>query len=138
MEVAKMEIDDENVITSGLSIKMIMNILKDFGVELEHFWQAITASEAKCWIAMDSEGFPHMLVTDGDSGAVLVKTVRQFYTSLEDAVDRAETDPMMTVLPVLGDWCGIPFDFISKFEEIIYNEKPQSERWELQGDKVTH
>jgi len=123
-----MEIDDEHVITSGLSIVDLLSILQDFGIEHEHFFQAVKASEAKCWITMDSHGYPHMLVTDGDCGAVLVKTGTQSYASEMEAVDRAGADPTMIVLPVCGEWCGIPFDFIRKFEGIVFEEEPQPHR----------
>tara|TARA_R100001086_G_scaffold160422_3_gene86199 strand:- start:187 stop:588 length:402 start_codon:yes stop_codon:yes gene_type:complete len=133
-----MEIDDEYVITSGLSIEALLSILQDFGVEHEHFFQAVKASEAKCWITMDSHGYPHMLVTDGEFGAVLLKTGLQSFASEIDAVERAGADPTMIVLPVCGEQCGIPFDFIRKFEAIVFDEEPQSEQQGLQADRVTH
>jgi len=133
-----MEIDDEHVITSGLSIVDLLSILQDFGIEHEHFFQAVKASEAKCWITMDSYGYPHMLVTDGELGAVLIKTGLQTFESEIDAVDRAGSDPTMIVLPVCGEQCAIPFDFIRKFEGIVFDEEPQSEKQGLQADRVTH
>lgn len=111
------EIDDKNVITTELSIEIILGILDDFDIEQEDFWRGIKDFKPKCWIAESIDGDARMLVTDGDSGCVMIRPDE-------------DNDPenMIVVLPILGDWCGIPFDFMRVFEDIINNKKPKPER----------
>ena len=62
------EIDDENVITTGLSMEIILGILDDFGIEHGNFWRGIKDSKPKCWITERLDGDTRMLVTDGTLG----------------------------------------------------------------------
>ena len=123
------EIDDENVITTGLSMEIILGILDDFGIEHENFWRGIKDFKPKCWITERLDGDTRMLITDGDSGCVMIRPDE-------------DNDPenMIIVLPIFGDYCGIPFDFIRTFEGIINDKKPKSERKRTRSrrHRVTH
>ena len=123
------EIDDENVITTGLSMEIILGILDDFGIEHEDFWRGIKDFKPKCWITERLDGDTRMLVTDGDSGCVMIRP--------DEDID---PENMIVVMPIFGDWCGIPFDFIRTFEGIINDKKPKSERQRTRSrrKKVTH
>jgi hypothetical protein len=133
MEVMKMEtddeIDDENVITTGLSMETILGILDDFGIENEDFWRGIKDLNPKYWITEWLDGDTRMLVTDGNSRCVMIRPDE-------------DNDPenMIVVLPVFGDWCGIPFDFIRAFEDVINGKKPKPERRRTRSrrHRVTH
>ena len=101
----------------ALKLDEIKALLDDFGIEEDEFWNGIKDFRPKSWITESSAGVPKMLVTDGDDGAVLIGPDYDI-----------DPDTMIIVVPIVGAWCGIPFDFIRTFESIINDKRPKSER----------
>ena len=107
----------------------IKSLLDSFGIEHDEFWNGIKDFRPKCWISESPEGETRMLVTDGDDGAALIASDYDI-----------DPDTMIVVFPVVGAWCGIPFDFIRTFEGIINDKRPKSERRRTRSrrHRVTH
>ena len=104
------EIDD-NVITTGLSMELFWAYWMISVLSTRIFGAESKTSSPNAGLQNDLTVILHV-ITDGDSGCVMISQMR---TMIQN---------MIIVLPIFGDYCGIPFDFIRTFEGIINDKKP--------------